>query len=265
MASSTHNGLRSRPERQAAVAQLVEHRYRKPRVTGSNPVGGSSTITSPTMENAYPIIGMSPGNSYFKDDAVRFLLQTVIDRFGKAAVFIPDVPAISTYKALGYDEAKAKSTAIAQGNKLRNRTMSAMQELGIDQSAIHIVDWEKDVTSQHEYKRQYDAIVKMYGSNPSFKEVARSATKIVLENSKNDVQDMEFAIDIGVDYLLSEFAFLEFAPTLFNVNKITTVYHKRWRILEEYKSGHFDDIHRPYLEALVITPSKTALRHDSPI
>ncbi len=26
---------------QATLAQLVEHRYRKPRVTGSNPVGGS--------------------------------------------------------------------------------------------------------------------------------------------------------------------------------------------------------------------------------
>lgn len=29
------------PSSTAALAQLVEHRYRKPRVVGSNPMGGS--------------------------------------------------------------------------------------------------------------------------------------------------------------------------------------------------------------------------------
>ena len=53
-----------------------------------------------------PIIGMSPGNSYFKDEVVKELLKKVVEQYGKAVVMIADIPAISTYVALGYPEAE---------------------------------------------------------------------------------------------------------------------------------------------------------------
>lgn len=43
---------------------------------------------------------MSPGNSYFKDKEVAFLLKEVIRKFDKAVVMVADIPAISTYLAM---------------------------------------------------------------------------------------------------------------------------------------------------------------------
>jgi hypothetical protein len=43
---------------------------------------------------------MSPGNSYFKDREVAYLLRETIKRYNKAVVLVADEPAISTYLAL---------------------------------------------------------------------------------------------------------------------------------------------------------------------
>jgi hypothetical protein len=42
-----------------------------------------------------PVIGMSPGNSYFKDEVVKELLKKVVNQYDKAVVMIADIPAIS--------------------------------------------------------------------------------------------------------------------------------------------------------------------------
>ncbi len=75
------------------------------------------------MKEEYPIIGMSPGNSYFKDKEVRYLLQKVISMYGRVAILIADIPAIATYQALGYPKNKARSKAVLKGNNLKNRVL----------------------------------------------------------------------------------------------------------------------------------------------
>jgi len=199
------------------------------------------------MEKAYPIIGMSPGNSYFKDDTVRFLLKTVVERYGKAAVFIPDIPAISTFKALGYDEAKARSKAILKGNNLKNRTRRLIDELELNEQTIHVVEWETEIMNNTEYKEKYDMVLKMYNSNPDFREAARSTTASVLYDSQNQITDLESAIDIAIHYLLSELAFLEFAPEFFKVERVVYIYHNTWPVFENYINGSFDRINRSHL------------------
>jgi tRNA-dependent cyclodipeptide synthase len=64
------------------------------------------------MRKPLAIIGMSPGNSYFKDYEVHFLLEEAVTRFGRCAVMVADVPAIATYMALGYDRSRARNKAI---------------------------------------------------------------------------------------------------------------------------------------------------------
>ena len=59
-------------------------------------------------DDAYPIIGISPGNSYFKEDEIRYLIENVVSRYGRVAILIADIPAISTYMAFGYSENKAR-------------------------------------------------------------------------------------------------------------------------------------------------------------
>ena len=44
------------------------------------------------MSSEYYIIGMSPGNSYFKDEEISFLLKTLVEKHGRVGVMIADVP-----------------------------------------------------------------------------------------------------------------------------------------------------------------------------
>jgi len=57
---------------------------------------------------------MSPGNSYFKNKEVAYLLRESIRRYGKTAVMVLDEPATSTYLAMGYSLEKATKKARLQ-------------------------------------------------------------------------------------------------------------------------------------------------------
>jgi predicted NAD/FAD-binding protein len=57
------------------------------------------------------------------------LLKKVVDVYGRAAILIADVPAVSTYVALGYPQNRAwRDKALPQGNNLRNRVLRAMKD-----------------------------------------------------------------------------------------------------------------------------------------
>ncbi len=201
----------------------------------------------------YPIIGMSPGNSYFKDETVGYLLKTVVERFGRAAVLIPDIPAISTYIALGYPENRARrDKAIPKGNALRNLVIRAMKILGYTNDTVRIFDWKMEVDNDSEYKKQYNRIYDLYRNNVAFHKSVNSASQEVLKSSKKDFQDVEKSTSIAAHYLLSELAFLEFAPSYLKAEKVVSVYHKNWKVFEDYIAGKFDGIARPYLDFLIV-------------
>ncbi len=199
----------------------------------------------------YPIIGMSPGNSYFKDEEVAFLLETTVTRFGKAAILIADIPAIATYMAYGYPENRARNKAIPKGNNLKNRSRRIANQLGIDDK-VRIIDWEKEVGDNPEYQRYYSAIWSLYESNLSFAKEVDETTLAVLEGSGRDIQNLKEATKVAVHYLLSELAFLEFAPSFLETDQVTYVYHKNWPVYERYVSGVFDGNHKQHLDFLLL-------------
>ena len=111
----------------------------------------------------YYIIGMSPGNSYFKDKEVHYLLKTMVERFGRVAILIADVPAISTYIALGYPENRARrDKAIPKGNALKNRVRKIMADLGYSDDIVKIIDWGEQVENNSNYQQQYEKISNLY-------------------------------------------------------------------------------------------------------
>ena len=196
---------------------------------------------------------MSPGNSYFKDDEVRHLLKSVVEKYGRTAVVVADVPAISTYIAFGYPENRARrDKAIPQGNAFRNRTDRIRKELGYTTDQVHIVNWEGDIENNPEYQAKYVAIKNLYDTNQKFQEAADETTKQVLIHSDRDILDVDAATKIAVHYLLSEFAFLEFAPEYFNEKSVSYVYHKNWPVYEDYIAGLFDGVERPYLDFILV-------------
>lgn len=205
------------------------------------------------MPSQYPIIGMSPGNSYFKDKEVNYLLTEIIKRFGRTAIFVPDVPAISTYLAYGYPNKKARNKAVLNGNNLKNRTRRITKELGIESNQVRIINWENEVQNDPEYLKIYhNRIELLYEKNDDFRREAHQTTRQVLNSSGRVIEDLDSATRIACHYLLSEIAFLEFAPPFFQEHQITYVYHKPWPIYESYISGAFDGEWRNRMDFLLL-------------
>ncbi len=197
---------------------------------------------------------MSPGNSYFKDEVVKELLKKVIGQYEKTAILIADIPAISTYIALGYPENRARrDKALPQGNNLRNKVLRAMNELGYSSEQVNVVDWEKDIQENAAYKQKHNEILNLYNSNTAFQQAVNSATNEVLKYSDKEIPDLNAAIKIAVHYLLSEFAFLEFAPQFLNTENVVYIYHRNWPVYEKYIAGEFDGNQRTHLQFHIVT------------
>jgi cyclo(L-tyrosyl-L-tyrosyl) synthase len=199
-----------------------------------------------------PIIGMSPGNSYFKDEEIGYLLKTVIERYGRTAILIADIPAISTYVALGYPENRARrDKALPQGNNLRNRVRRVAIELGLSDK-VKVIDWENEVENNSEYKKAYQKVFNLYKTNSDFETSADGTTRKVLEHYQKNIPDINAATKIAVHYLLSEIAFLEFAPQYLQTEKVSYVYHKNWPVYEDYIAGTFDEMVKPYMDFILL-------------
>lgn len=194
------------------------------------------------------VVGMSPGNSYFKEEVVNSLLEKVITKFGEAIILIADIPSISTYVALGYPQNIARrEKALPQGNNLRNKVLRAKSTLNYTDKQVRIIDWENEVESNPIYKEKYEKVLELYNSNNDFRTSANEATKEVLEYSKKDIANLEDAIKTAVHYLLSEIAFMEFMPSYLGVDKATYIYHRDWPVYESYIAGEFDADPKAYL------------------
>ncbi len=214
---------------------------------------------------------MSPGNSYFKDIEVRFLLEESIRRFGSCAVMVADVPAIATYIALGYAHNKARNKAIPKGNNLKNRTRRLAQSLGYNEEQVRIVDWAEEVETNEDYRGHYQNILEKYNSLPQFCESVRKTCREVLQNSNSNgdghLNDLDLAVEGASHYLLSELAFMEFAPQFFNCQRVCYLYHRNWHVYEDYISGRYDKLPKPYLDFLLLeAPYETFEKmHDSEV
>jgi len=211
------------------------------------------------MSSTYPIIGMSPGNSYFKDAEVEYLLKEAISRYGYTAILIADVPAIATYMAYGYSENRARNKAIPKGNNLKNRALRIATQLGIADK-VRIIDWALEVENTPEYQEQYGRIRSLYEMNQTFKETVDITTRSVLETSEREIPNLVEATKTAVHYLLSELAFLEFAPHLLAADQVVYMYHRNWPVYERYISGAFDGIVRSHLEFLLLENPKETYR-----
>ena len=86
-----------------------------------------------------------------------------------------------------------------------------MLDLGYSDNQVKIIDWEKEIDGNLQYKNKYSEIEKLYKSNEDFFAAVNETTGEVLKNSKKEIKDADSAIKTAAHYLLSEIAFMEFA------------------------------------------------------
>ncbi len=184
------------------------------------------------------LVGMSPGNSYFKKDTISQLLSTVSRLCKNVTIFIPDVPAKHTYNAIGYPITRAEAIARKKGNNLRNHIRRAKDDNNI--TNITIIDWRKDIERSSAYHKYKKYIYDLYRKNEVFYHDARQTTKLVIADQIKKNIDLENAVDIAINYFLEELAFILASPGICGFEKIAYTYHKRWPIFENLISGHYD-------------------------
>ncbi|MBP6925606.1 MAG: tRNA-dependent cyclodipeptide synthase [Candidatus Pacebacteria bacterium] len=208
------------------------------------------------MNKPLLVIGMSPGNSYFKQEVINKLLVFSLGEYENIEILIPDVPAISTYVALGYPENIArKEKAIPQGNAFRNRLVKAIEQESLDGSRIHIGNWRKDEIEENiEYQTQYLQLKDLYQNNEDFrKDINKATSDVLLENpfKKKDITISD--IEIGTHYIISEFAYMLSLPILKkDFNLFVYGYHKPWPVWEKFIEGEYDGKKREDLGFLLL-------------
>jgi ABC-type amino acid transport substrate-binding protein len=59
-------------------------------------------------------------------------------------------------------------------------------------------------------------------------------------------------VESATHYLLSELAFLEFAPEFFDSKRVCYLYHRNWQVYEDYIHGRYDGVPKPNLDFLLL-------------
>lgn len=190
-------------------------------------------------KSSIAILGMSPGNSYFKEDTIRWLVGAVRDRFEWFRIMIPDHPAEYTYKARG--DLKYKAKARLKWNGIRNIISSVIGE-GEKNSVT--LNWKEEVNAHPAYKKTIKEILKLYRDNKLFKDALETCTKEVLQWWDIQKEISQKNIDTWVKFLICELAFLSAAKEILG-SEVTYIYHRPWPIFNDFISGKFDGKVRP--------------------
>jgi len=208
------------------------------------------------MEDKLLVIGMSPGNGYFKQEVIDKLLVFGLSKYQKIAIFIPDIPAIATYVAIGYPEDIARNKkAISQGNNFRNRIQTSILNQNLNPNQITIFDWQKeDIENNPDYRKAFNYLKDLYKTNVNFQKDINLATEPVLKNNPFRKKELtEKDIEIGTHYILSEFAFIIFLPSYLNeYSGFIYGYHNPWPVWEKFIAGEYDGNKKDNLEFLLL-------------
>lgn len=215
----------------------------------------ASTRSMHTIENIL-IIGMSPGNGYFKQEVVNKLISFGLQKTSTIGIFIPDVPAISTYISLGYPKNIARvKKAIPQGNNFRNRIQKTIQDQNLDKDKIIIFNWQKELIDEKSaYRKAFNYVSDLYKNNINFKNDINLATEAVLKSNPFKKKEITLVdVEIGTHYILSEFAFMLFLPSyLPQYKQFIYGYHNPWPVWEKFISGKYDGNKKENLKFLLL-------------
>lgn len=203
------------------------------------------------------ILGMSPGNSYFKKQIIHELLTFTATLSPNIKVFIPSKPAEHTYKALGLPIEKAERSARLKSNAIKNHCASAITQLPAPQN-IQILDWEAEIENSIYYQQQLQHLQNLYSKpdsdgNHLFRGETRTACRQVIQRDIKPGVDMEQAIDEAAHYIIKEFAFILASPKILGINEVAFIYHKPWPQFEKLMAGAYDSIVRNNIGFIVIS------------
>lgn len=202
-------------------------------------------------------VGISIGNGYFNRERIEIILMGMASYFKELIVIVPDLPALHTYRALGYDEHQAieKMKKHRQEIKRHCRYVSEQMQNNFGKDNMRILAWSDGFNKKDCYQRAYHKAVDIFRNNSKFKEaISRNTERYILARLEDsDVQQlggMRKIVEIASHYLIEEMAFHEVFHVILGKEGISS-YYKDLELIPNYINGAYNNVQNPYIGWIV--------------
>lgn len=190
-------------------------------------------------------VGISPGNGYFSKDRLEVILLGMSSYFREVVVIIPDLPALHTYHALGYDEHHAIERMKKHKRDKRGVCKQIMEQAwqNFGKRNIKFITWSDNVVQEECYQQALGRALDVYHNNSSFREIIlRNTERYILARLEDeDLQQlggMRNIAEKAAYYLIEEMAFHEVFHIILAKEPISS-YYKDLELLPNYVNGKY--------------------------
>ena len=194
-------------------------------------------------------VGISIGNGYFNKERMEIILTGMANYFSEVVAIVPDIPAVYTYQALGYDKHHAERRVKEHRNKIVNCCESIInksQKSDGRNIKLRLMTWHDDFTQREYYQQAYQRALEIYQSGSKFMESIQRNTRhyILARLEEQDIQQlggMNCVVEKAVHYLIEEMAFHDVLHIILDKEYIAS-YYKELELIPRYVNGKYDNI-----------------------
>ncbi|MFH9573734.1 tRNA-dependent cyclodipeptide synthase [Streptomyces sp. NPDC017454] len=171
------------------------------------------------------VLGVSPGNSYFRVALLTDLLRWLSGNFARVDVVVPDAALIHTFTALGYAPDRAAGKVRAEINVLRNRVARAWTAAGGPRGGdgAHLMS---ELTDRAAYRKALAECEAALLTDAELRAACRAASREVLLSRRPATEPADDEVETGLRYLLAELPFFVASADIFDAPSSLTFYHR---------------------------------------
>jgi tRNA-dependent cyclodipeptide synthase len=192
-------------------------------------------------------VGVSPGNGYFNKDRLEVILMGMANYFKKVIIIVPDLPALHTYRALGYDERHAIEKLKKHRHEIErcHRRVSEQVLLNFRKQNVEILMWGDGFAQKEYYQQAHGRATSIYGHNPKFREaILRNTERYILarlgDQNVQQLGGMKKVVEQAAHYLIEEVAFFEVSHIIFNTEPLIS-YYRDLELATSYVNGDYSN------------------------
>ncbi|MBP9772990.1 MAG: tRNA-dependent cyclodipeptide synthase [Candidatus Pacebacteria bacterium] len=182
------------------------------------------------------LVGTSLYNSYFTQEKLNELIRWISVYKKRTIAVVTDLPVIHNLIAIGKTEAYAKKKVRRHGRNMELRCERAVSQT--ESSLAQVYCWDKFVGHQA-YQQGLEKMSNLYVRDANFAQCARDMTQQVL-NNKLGVYANDEEVEIAVNFLLEELAFLCWSDDILGEDSVAYIYHQEMVIFSKLIRGEFD-------------------------
>ncbi|MFD7665060.1 tRNA-dependent cyclodipeptide synthase [Streptomyces sp. NPDC059788] len=174
------------------------------------------------------LIGVSPGNSYYRIPTLARMLRWAHATFQRVDVIVPDRSLASNYRAQGYPEQAAHKKARTELSSVRRRIRRAFERTGIPEpdQRTHLLS---ELAQSPEYRALHQRVRDALASDERTRRVCREVTaRAVTTGGPQPVRGGAAESDptgLALEYLIDELPFFIDTPSILDVPTSLASYH----------------------------------------